>query len=88
MSSAPTEIQASSRVLSTDMRAKLMRVVYDELDKLPATLEKMEPKARLDYLIKLLPYAAPKMDVLDPTHGEPINWAALGIGGEFKRDKE
>ena len=88
MSSAPTEIQASSRVLSTDMRAKLMRIVYDELNKLPETLDKLEPKDRVDYLIKILPYAAPKMDEMEATYGEPINWAALDTSGAFSRDKE
>lgn len=73
--------QGNARVLSTDMRAKLMRIVYDELEKLPEQLEKMEPEKRINYVFKLLPYVAPKMDDMDATYGEPINWAGLDLSG-------
>lgn len=81
MSSAPTEIAAATRILSKDMRARLMRIVYDELEKLPQTLADMEPKERVNTLLRLLPFAAPKMDAMDATHGEPINWDGLDLSG-------
>lgn len=81
MSSAPTEITATHRVLSTDIRAKIMRIVYDELCKLPETLEQMEPEKRLNFVFKLLPHAAPYMDKLGATYGEPINWDGVDLSG-------
>lgn len=79
MSSAPTEITATQRVLSTDIRAKIMRIVYDELCKLPELLAEMEPEKRLNYVFKLLPHAAPYMDKLNPTYGEPLNWDGVDL---------
>jgi len=42
------------------LRAELKNLIHDEFQKLPETLENMEPKQRLDILIKLLPYAMSK----------------------------
>lgn len=81
MSSAPTETAAASRILSTDMRARLMRIVYDELEKLPQTLADMEPKERVNCLLRLLPFTAPKMDEMEATYGEPINWDGVDLSG-------
>lgn len=81
MSSAKTEISQTQRVLSTDIRAKIMRIVYDELCKLPETLATMEPEKRLNYVFKLLPHAAPYMDKLGATYGEPLNWDDVDLSG-------
>lgn len=79
MSSAPTEIAAPTRILAKDMRARLMRIVYDELEKLPQTLADMEPTARVACVLKLLPFAAPKFDDLTATYGEPLDWEGVDI---------
>ena len=81
MSSAPTEIAAATTVLSTDMRKRLMRIVYDELEKLPQTLADMEPRERVNCILKLLPFAAPKMNEMGANYGEPLQWVGFDMDG-------
>lgn len=57
-----------------ELRSALKNCLHAELEKLPKTLESMEPKQRLDILIKLLPYALPKNDNVEATYGEPSSW--------------
>lgn len=79
-----TEMTAPQKILSTDMRARLMRIVYDELEKLPQTLADLEPAERVKCLVKLLPFAAPQVDKLGATYNEPLDWNAVDLSGRPK----
>jgi hypothetical protein len=43
------------------IRAALAPIVANELNQLPRTLDKLDPKDRLDVLLRLLPYLCPKV---------------------------
>lgn len=60
-----------------DLRAALKSCIHTELEKLPKTLESLEPKDRLDILVKILPYAMPKNESISATFDEPDNWYSI-----------
>ena len=49
----------------------IQKIVSNELDKITDLLEKLEPKERVDAVIKLLPYIAPKQSEVSITDPEP-----------------
>ena len=54
-----------------ESRQLLKNIIHEELEKLPDTLKEMKPEKRLDYVIKLLPYALPKSNPVSSNFGEP-----------------
>ena len=56
------------------LRSELKNFIYDEIQNLPESLKELEPKERLEMLVKLMPYALPKNDKISATYGEPTNW--------------
>jgi len=50
----PSEVTAK-------LREAFKLILSDELDQLPALLEKLEPQQRLEMVIKFLPFCLPKM---------------------------
>lgn len=50
----PSEVTAETRKV-------FKAIISDELDGLPDILNKLEPKERVELIIKLLPFAIPKM---------------------------
>lgn len=61
-----------NEVITKDLRKKLKAIVSTELEKLPDTLENMEPKERLEYVLKLMPFVVPKVKTVSHTSGEPF----------------
>ena len=57
-----------------ESRQLLKNIIHEELEKLPDTLKEMKPEKRLDYVIKLLPYALPKSSPVSTNYGEPTDW--------------
>jgi len=57
-----------------DLRSELKNFIHDEIKNLPETLEELEPKERLDILVKLMPFALPKNNSISATYGEPDTW--------------
>jgi hypothetical protein len=60
--------------LTKDLRNVLKELVYYELESLVEKLEKIEPKERIELVIKLLPYTLPKLQNISYTTNEPIDW--------------
>ena len=58
--------------LTKELRTVLKDLIFVELEKLPAELEKLEGKERIELLIKLLPFALPKLDAISFEVGEPF----------------
>ena len=49
--------------LTKELRTILKDVLYNELEKIEELLDSLETKERLDMLIKLMPFALPKVDL-------------------------
>jgi hypothetical protein len=60
--------------LVIDIRESLKAMMQKELEKLPETLKELEPIQRLNILCKLMPFVLPKVESIDPSEGEPIQW--------------
>lgn len=63
-----------SQVLTNNLRDTLKNLMQKEFEKLPETLENLEPSERLNVICKLLPYVFPKVNSVHPTEGEPLHW--------------
>jgi hypothetical protein len=64
--------QGTPNKLTKELRTVLKDLIFVELEKLPAELEKLEGKERIELLIKLLPFAMPKLDAISFEVGEPF----------------
>ncbi len=58
-------------VITSEMRSILKQLIANELERLPATLESMEPEKRIDVILKLIPYVLPKVEPVPMGHSEP-----------------
>jgi len=48
--------------LTKELRAALKNILHQEIELLPDHFDKLEPKDRLELLVKLLPFALPKVE--------------------------
>jgi hypothetical protein len=48
--------------ITIDLRKTLKAIISTQLDTLPETFAELQPKERLELLIKLMPYCLPKVD--------------------------
>lgn len=60
--------------LTKELRSVLKGVVYNELETIQDKFEGLEPKERLELLIKLLPFVLPKVESASHTINEPLDW--------------
>lgn len=67
-------MKAKEQILTNDLREKLKSIMQKEIERLPETLENLEPKERINILCKLLPYVFPKVEAVSPKEGEPLQW--------------
>jgi len=57
---------------TAETKAILQKVVSNELDNVESLLEQLEPKERIDAIIKLLPYIVPKQsEIVAPEPEQP-----------------
>ena len=47
--------------MTKELRASLKNILHDEMEQLPSHFEKLEPKERIELLIKILPYTLPQV---------------------------
>ena len=59
--------------LTKELRTILKNVLYNELDNIEELLESLEPKERLELVIKILPFIIPKEDKIGHTYNEPFD---------------
>ena len=64
-----------SEIITQDVRNRFKQILSDELNNLPELLEQLEPKERLNFICKMMPYILPKIDSVDYTRGEPDNFS-------------
>ena len=67
-------MKAKEQILTNDLRETLKSIIQKEIQKLPETLETLEPKERLNILCKLMPFIFPKVEAVHPKEGEPMQW--------------
>lgn len=65
-------MSTKKRIITNALRNDLKAVMQKEIQKLPETLEGLEPKERLNVICKLMPFVFPKVETIHPTDGEPF----------------
>jgi hypothetical protein len=60
--------------LTKELRNLLKDIIYNELESLDEKLDKLEPKERIEFIIKFLPYTLPKLQNISHTTNEPLDW--------------
>jgi hypothetical protein len=66
--------KSKEQTLTTELRDTLKTIMQNEIEKLPETLEQLEPKERLNVICKLMPFVFPKVNTVSSTDGEPFQW--------------
>ena len=67
-------MKTKEQILTNDLRVMLKCIMQKEIERLPATLETLEPKERINILCKLMPFVFPKVEAVHPKEGEPMQW--------------
>lgn len=62
------------QILTNDLRATLKGIIQKEFEKLPEIIEGLEPKERIIILCRLMPFIMPKVETIQATQGEPLQW--------------
>jgi hypothetical protein len=62
--------------ITIELRKTLKTVIASELESLPGMLEQLEPKERLELLVKLLPFCMPKVESISGVYD--TGWRDLG----------
>ena len=60
--------------LTKEVRAVLKEVVFHEMSQIHFHFEKLDPKNRIELLIKLMPYVCPKVQTVNHVLNEPIEF--------------
>ncbi len=60
--------------LTKEIRTVLKDLIYRELDEIQEHLDSLEPKQRIELVIKLIPYVLPKVDSISHSANEPLDW--------------
>ena len=67
-------MKTKEQVLTTGLRDTLKSIMKKEIEKLPKTLEGLEPKERINIVCKLMPYVFPKIQTVNANEGEPFTF--------------
>lgn len=60
--------------MTKELRSVLKDVLFEELGEIKEKLDMLEPKERLELVIKLIPYVLPKVNSVSHTANEPMDW--------------
>ena len=60
--------------LTKELRTVLKNILYNEIEKIEDYLDGLEPKEKIDTIIKLMPYILPKTSTISHTANEPLDW--------------
>ena len=58
--------------LTRELRTILKDVLYQEMEQLEERLNDLDPKDRMQIILKLMPYVFPKVETVHPKEGEPF----------------
>jgi hypothetical protein len=65
------KIATKEQVLTESLRERLKTVMQKEIERLPETLEALDPKERINVICKLMPFIFPKIESVSMSAGEP-----------------
>jgi hypothetical protein len=60
--------------LTKELRSVLKDILYQELEEVQERFNLLEPKERIELLIKLMPYILPKITSISYKAKEPLDW--------------
>tara|TARA_B110000003_G_scaffold260498_1_gene281372 strand:- start:134 stop:373 length:240 start_codon:yes stop_codon:yes gene_type:complete len=60
--------------MTKELRSTLKDVLFHEIEEIEDRLDLLDPKDRLELLIKLMPYALPKVTSISHKINEPLDW--------------
>ena len=61
--------------LTKELRVVLKEVLHKELESIGERLEQLEPKERLEVLIKLMPFVFLRMNTMSHSMDEPVDFS-------------
>ena len=61
--------------LTTEIRSVLKDIIDYEIDTIEERLLQLEPKERIELVIKLIPQVLPKIEQVNYYNGEPSDWS-------------
>jgi hypothetical protein len=67
-------MKKKEQVLTNSLRDTLKNIMQNEIEKLPQTLEELEPQERINVVCKLMPYVFPKVENISYSSGEPMSF--------------
>ncbi len=59
--------------LTYELRKLLKNILAKEIENIPDLLKELEPKDRLELIIKLIPFILPKVEPVNLSEGEPFS---------------
>lgn len=60
-------------ILTSSLRTNLKIIMQAEIDKMPELLEQLEPKDRINVVMKMMPYLFPRVESVTLREGEPMD---------------
>lgn len=60
--------------MTKELRSILKDIIYQELNDIKKRFEELEPKTRIELLIKMMPFVLPKTNAISHTTDEPIDF--------------
>ena len=60
--------------LTKEVRTLLKNLLFSELSQVESHFEKLDPKDRIELLIKLMPYVCPKIQTASHSLNEPMDF--------------
>ena len=69
--------------ITKELRSVLKDILYQELEQIQECLDALKPKERVELLIKLMPYALPKVTSISHTTNEPLDCTSSYQSGIF-----
>tara|TARA_B100001939_G_C16598504_1_gene469983 strand:+ start:217 stop:462 length:246 start_codon:yes stop_codon:yes gene_type:complete len=60
--------------MTKELRSILKDIIYQELNDIEKRFEELEPKTRIELLIKMMPFVLPKTNAISHNTDEPIDF--------------
>lgn len=66
----PTVTKTEATATVHDLHKRLLKIAYDEIQRLPEHLEHLTPAERVRFVLAVLPYTAPRVDKVGTNYAE------------------